>query len=109
MCVCSLSYPARNAHAPYCIAICGLSGPALPYFFHITPQRVQFSLKQVRNNVTPLLTQMVQEINLRQTRFDMMKRQSVKKSAKLQLGSSNELICLDAEGGMTYVMNDFIV
>jgi len=24
--VCGLRYPARNAHAPYCIAICGLSG-----------------------------------------------------------------------------------
>jgi hypothetical protein len=26
VCICSLSYPACNAHAPYYIAICGLSG-----------------------------------------------------------------------------------
>jgi hypothetical protein len=31
--VCNLRYPARNAHAPYYILICGLSGPAI--FFHI--------------------------------------------------------------------------
>ena len=32
-CVCSLSYPACNAHAPYYIVICGLSGSTV--FFHI--------------------------------------------------------------------------
>ena len=57
----------------------------------------------------PLLIQMVQKINLRQTRFDMAQLQSVTKPANLQLGSSNELICFGTEGGMTYVMNDFIV
>jgi hypothetical protein len=33
LCVCSLSYPARKAHAPCYILICGLSGPTS--FFHI--------------------------------------------------------------------------
>ena len=33
MCVCSLSYPARNAHTPYCVFICGLFGYAV--FVHI--------------------------------------------------------------------------
>ena len=33
VCVCSLSYPTRTAHAPYCTAVCGLSCPALPYIF----------------------------------------------------------------------------
>ena len=32
-CVCSLSYAARKAHAPYDIAICGLSDRNI--FFHI--------------------------------------------------------------------------
>jgi hypothetical protein len=32
-CVCNLSYPACKAHAPYYIAICGLSGCTI--FFHI--------------------------------------------------------------------------
>ena len=26
VCVCSLSYPARSAHAPYCVVFCGLFG-----------------------------------------------------------------------------------
>ena len=25
--VCSLTYPACNAYAPYCVVVCGLSGP----------------------------------------------------------------------------------
>ena len=33
MCVCSLSYPACNAHAPSCIAICGLSDSTI-FFPH---------------------------------------------------------------------------
>ena len=33
VCVCSLSYPSRKAHAPYYIAICGLSGCTV--IFHI--------------------------------------------------------------------------
>jgi hypothetical protein len=32
-CVCSVSYPAWNAHAPYYIVICGLSGCAV--FFYV--------------------------------------------------------------------------
>jgi len=32
-CVCSLSYPACNAHEPYGIVSCGLSGCAV--YFHI--------------------------------------------------------------------------
>jgi hypothetical protein len=39
MCVCSLSYPARNAHAPY-IIICGLSGLT---FSHIISQTARLS------------------------------------------------------------------
>ena len=33
-CLCSLSYPAHTAHAPYYIAICGLSGSTilLPHY-----------------------------------------------------------------------------
>ena len=33
MCVCSLSYPAPNAHEPYYIAICGLSDCTIPHYF----------------------------------------------------------------------------
>ena len=33
VCVCSLSYPARKAHAPYYVVICGLFGCAT--FLHI--------------------------------------------------------------------------
>ena len=32
-CVCSLRYSGCNAHAPYCIVICGLSGSTI--VFHI--------------------------------------------------------------------------
>jgi len=33
MMVCSLIYPAQNAHAPYYIALCDLSGCTI--FFHV--------------------------------------------------------------------------
>ena len=43
MCVraCSLANPTSNAHAPYCIVICGLSGSTT--CLHITSQTAQFS------------------------------------------------------------------
>ena len=34
VCVCSLSYAARKAHAPYFIAVCGLSDCII--FFHMS-------------------------------------------------------------------------
>jgi len=34
VCVCSISYPAFKAHAPYYSIICGMSGSAI--FFHIS-------------------------------------------------------------------------
>ena len=37
MCLCSLSYPACQAHAPFCIVIYGLSGCTI--FFHVMSQR----------------------------------------------------------------------
>jgi hypothetical protein len=45
VCVCSLSYPACKAHAPYCIVICGLFGCII--FFHNTSQMEGFSEKKV--------------------------------------------------------------
>jgi hypothetical protein len=36
-----LSYPASNAHAPYYIVICGLSG--ITIYFHIISKMVRFS------------------------------------------------------------------
>jgi hypothetical protein len=38
VCVCSLSYPARKAHSPYCIVICGLPGSTI-FFFTLSHKR----------------------------------------------------------------------
>jgi hypothetical protein len=43
-CVCSLSYPACKAHAPYYIVICGMSGSTV--VFHIISQKTRFSKKK---------------------------------------------------------------
>ena len=34
MCACNISYPACNAHAPYYVVICGLSGSTIFFFSH---------------------------------------------------------------------------
>ena len=44
-CVCSLSYPVCNAHAPYYTVICTLSGSTT--FFHIISHTAQFPIKTV--------------------------------------------------------------
>jgi hypothetical protein len=49
MCVCRLSYPARNVPDPSYIVICGL--PASATFFHIISQTVRFLEKLFISNV----------------------------------------------------------
>ena len=44
--VCSLSYPARNANAPYYIVICGLAG-SFTFFFTLSRKRHDFRQKKV--------------------------------------------------------------
>ena len=44
---CSLTYPASNAHAPYYIVICGLSGCTT--FFDIISQKAQLSNEKLLN------------------------------------------------------------
>ena len=41
VCVCSLTYPACNAHAPYCTLTCGL--PRCTVSVHITSQKARVS------------------------------------------------------------------
>ena len=44
VCVCSLSYPACNAHVPYFMVICGLSVSTT--FLHIISQKERISEKR---------------------------------------------------------------
>jgi hypothetical protein len=48
-CVCSLSYPARKAHAPCYIVICGLSSSTA--LFHIIPYMTRFSQKVIKHKM----------------------------------------------------------
>ena len=50
--VCRLSYPVSNAHAPYYIVICGLSGSTL--FFQTISQRHDFRKKFIQHTVSVL-------------------------------------------------------
>ena len=47
VCVCSLSYPACNANAPYYIIVCGLWGSCI--LFHIISQAVRFGREKILN------------------------------------------------------------
>jgi len=47
VCVCSLRYPAHNAHAPNCIVTFGLSGCTV--FFHVSHKRPDLKIKVTGN------------------------------------------------------------
>jgi inorganic pyrophosphatase/exopolyphosphatase len=49
VCVCSLSYPARNAHAPYYIVNCGLSGSTI--FSKVSHKQNDFRKKVIENTM----------------------------------------------------------
>ena len=53
VCVCSLSYPACNAHAPYYIAICGLSGTTI--FSTLSRKRHNFREKCIEHKMCVLV------------------------------------------------------
>ena len=48
VCVCSLAYPASNAHAPYCTIMCGFSGSTT---FYIIAETARFSKKKKLLNI----------------------------------------------------------
>ena len=48
--VCHPSYPARKAHAPYYIVVCGFSASTIS--FYIISQATQFSEKKITEHIT---------------------------------------------------------
>jgi len=53
VCVCSLGYPARKAHAPHYIFICGI--PCCIIFFSTLPRTPQYSEKKVNEHEMSIL------------------------------------------------------
>jgi len=108
MCICSFRYPVWNAHAPYNIAICGLPGPA--YFFHITPQWARFFFKKKIGTTLRLCWhRWFRNSILGKHALIWYNFNQLRNVRSYSLDQVTELICFDAEGGMTHVMNDCIV
>ena len=92
MCV-SVASVIQHAMRMRCIVLPSVACPVrLYHIFSTLPQKgPNFLFKKIRNNVMPLLIQMVQNINLSQIRFDMINFNQLRNQQSYSFGSSKKV------------------